>query len=668
MWLSIANDTNTVYMQSPQRARAYFFHAPAKKGCTNEKSIVYYEGFYVMGWNMAISDVLILLGGVALFLFGMSVMGDGLKRVAGNKLELILWKLSNTPIKGMLLGLGVTAAIQSSAATTIMVVGFVTAGMMKLSQAIPIILGANVGTSVTGWILCLSLLGAGGSGWVSLLSTTSLTAVVALVGTILRMNKHAAKRHVGDILLGFAVLMFGMSTMSGAVAPLKDSEGFKAMLLVFSNPILGILAGAVFTAVLQSASAAIGILQALSMTGAFAAETVLPIIMGVAIGASAPVLLGAIGATANGKRSALIYLFINVLGALICMIPFALGAALLPDSIRFNVVGPIDIALMNSLFRILAALVQLPFVKLLKRLACRLVPENPEDIKQQAMIDKLEDRFVAYPALAIEQSRIVITEMAETTKRNLTDALQLLTNWSDSGYAAVEKLENQVDAYEDKLGTYLVKVNRQELSRNQNKQISKFLHCITDIERISDHAMNVGDTAREMAQKKISFSPEAQREMDTLSAAVSEVVALAMDAFESENIPEAYRVEPLEELIDLLCDEMKLHHVDRLQSGSCTLDQGFVFNDLITDMERISDHCSNIALAMIELEEGVFDTHEYLHQLKQKETDSFHRYYEEYRQKYDLMTGDYALSSASRAPKSSATASAPADKSSSRLP
>ena len=622
---------------------------------------------------MGISNILSLLCGVALFLFGMSVMGDGLKRVAGNRLEVILWRLSSTPLKGVLLGLGVTAAIQSSSATTIMVIGFVNSGMMKGVQSIPIILGANVGTSVTGWLLCLSLLG-GGGGWVSLFSTATITAAVAIAGTVLRMTaKSTAKKHVGDILLGFAVLMFGMSAMSDAVLPLKESAKFRELLLLFDNPLLGILVGAAFTAVLQSASAAVGILQALSMTGAITAEAAIPIIMGIAIGASVPVLLSAIGAGPTGRRTSLVYLFINVLGTLICLVPYFVATALLPESIRHAAVGPVELAALNSGFRVLSTIVLLPFINGLRRLAHRLVKDRPEDLVQQAMIDRLEERFFAHPSLAIEQSKIVLAKMADTARENLVRALKLLSAWSDAEFAAVERLEEQVDTYEDKLGTYLVKVNRQELTPAQNKEISKFLHCISDIERISDHAMNVGEVAREIAEKKVVFSREAQRELNALVAAVEEIVDLAMGAFEAENVKEAYRVEPLEEMIDMLCDELKLHHVNRVQAGQCTLDQGFVFNDLLTDLERVADHCSNIAVAMIELEAGAFDTHEYLNSLRDAHSDSFKRYFEVYKNKYDLEQGDfsrgvYDLSKAESSAKSAASAAAPASVSSAREP
>jgi len=573
----------------------------------------------------------------------------------------------------VLLGLGVTAAIQSSSATTIMVIGFVNSGMMKGVQSIPIILGANVGTSVTGWLLCLSLLG-GGGGWVSLFSTATITAAVAIAGTLLRMvSKSAVKKHVGDILLGFAVLMFGMSAMSDAVLPLKESAKFRELLLLFDNPLLGILVGAVFTAVLQSASAAVGILQALSMTGAITVEAAVPIIMGIAIGASVPVLLGAIGAGPTGRRTSLVYLFINVLGTLICLVPYLIATALLPARVMGAAVGPVELAAINSGFRVLSTIALLPFINGLRRLAHRLVKDRPEDLIQQAMIDRLEDRFLTHPSLAIEQSKIVLAKMADTAQENLLRALKLLSTWSDGEYDAVERLENQVDTYEDKLGTYLVKVNRQELTPAQNKEISKFLHCISDIERISDHAMNVGEVAREIADKKVTFSPEAQRELNALVAAVEEIVGLAMGAFEAENVKEAYRVEPLEEMIDMLCDELKLHHVNRVQAGQCTLDQGFVFNDLITNLERVADHCSNIAVAMIELEAGAFDTHEYLNSLRDVHTDSFDRYFDMYKNKYDLTRGDfsqgiYDLSKAESSERSAAKAVAPASVSSSREP
>ena len=622
---------------------------------------------------MGITDIIKLLSGVALFMFGMSLMGDGLKKVAGSKLELVLYRLSSTPLKGVLLGTGVTAVIQSSCATSIMVVGFVNAGMMKLRQAIGVILGAILGTSVTGWVISLSYI-EGGSGVGKILSTATLTGVTAVIGILLRMfSKKVSRKHMGDILLGFAVLMFGMSTMSSSVSGLGDQPWFKGTLQSLSNPILGILVGAAFTAVLQSASAAVGILQALSMTGAITAEAAVPIIMGIAIGASVPVLLGAIGAGPTGRRTSLVYLFINVLGTAICLIPYFIANALLPESVRHGAVGPVELALINSGFRVLSTVALLPFINGLRRLAHRLVKDRPEDLVQQAMIDRLEERFVAHPALAIEQSKIVIAKMADTTQENLLRALKLLSKWSDAEYAAVERLENQVDTYEDKLGSYLVKVNRQELDPEQNKEISKFLHCISDIERISDHAMNLAEVAREIAEKKVTFSREAQQELNALVAAVEEIVGLAMGAFEEENVKEAYRVEPLEEMIDMLCDELKLHHVNRVQAGECTLDQGFVFNDLLTNLERVADHCSNIAVAMIELEIGAFDTHEYLNSLRDVHTDSFDRYFEHYKNKYDLEKGDfstgvYDLSRAESSARSAARAAAPAAVSSSREP
>ena len=440
-----------------------------------------------------------LLGGVALFLFGMTLMGDGLKKVAGNKLEIILYKLTSTPLKGVLLGTGVTAVIQSSSATSVMVVGFVNSGMMQVRQAIGIVLGSILGTSITGWILCLSDIS--GSGWVSLLSTATLTGVVAVVGIVLRMFcKDLTKHHIGDILLGFAVLMYGMSSMSGAVAPLKDSAAFIQLLTRFSNPLLGVLVGTVFTCILQSASAAVGILQ----------------------------------------------------------------------------------------------------------------------------------------ALAIEQSRLAIDSMARQAQDNILSAFSLLDKFSDEQFAALQENEEAIDHYEDKLGTYLIKITSKELTPRQTADVSKYLHTISDLERISDHSLNIGETAQELYTKKIVFSPTGARELKVMLAAVTRILEITINAFLDNDVAAAYRVEPLEELIDNLCDEMKLHHIDRLQTGECTLNHGFAFNDLLTNCERVSDHCSNIAVAMIELESDSFDTHEYINSVMAMHSHSFDEYYSEYSKEFQI--------------------------------
>ena len=584
---------------------------------------------------MSVADVISLLGGIALFLFGMSLMGEGLKKVAGSRLELVLYKLSSTPLKGVLLGTGVTAVIQSSSATSVMVVGFVNSGMMKVKQAIGVIMGAILGTSVTGWILCLSSL-EGGSGVVQLLSTEVLTGIVAVVGIILRMfTGKTSNRYVGEILLGFAVLMYGMSAMSGAVSPLRESEAFIRILTSFSNPILGILVGLAFTSVLQSASAAVGILQALAITGAVTFEVALPIVMGIAIGAAVPVLLSALGANLNGKRTAFIYLLIDVLGVLIWALLFYGANAIIHFTFLDTVMSSVSIALMNTLFRLATVIVLLPCIGLMEHMVELLFPDDGSAAEEQEM-DRLEERFLQHPALSIEQSRLVTNSMAERAEGNLLMAVGLRNRWSDKDFRMVGETESVIDRYEDKLGTYLMKITSKSLSQSQSEEVSKYLHTISDFERISDHALNISEAAKEIHDKELQFSPEACHELDVIESAVREILSIAVGAFVDNDPQRAARVEPLEEIIDGLCDEMKSHHVDRLQSGSCTLNQGFVFNDLLTNYERVADHCSNIAVAIIELESDSFDTHEYLNSVRAMKSSSFARYYEEYKQEYHL--------------------------------
>ena len=584
---------------------------------------------------MSVSDFISLLGGVALFLFGMSIMGDALKKVAGNQLELVLYNLTSTPIKGVLLGTGVTAVIQSSSATSVMVVGFVNSGMMKVNQAIGIVLGAILGTSVTGWVLCLSNLS--GGGWVALLSTSTLTALMATIGTLLRMiSRKQTTRHVGEILLGFAVLMYGMTAMSGAVEPLRESEVFINAMTSFANPLLGILVGIVFTSVIQSASAAVGILQALAATGAVTFEIALPIIMGIAIGAAVPVLLSALGANVSGKRTAFVYLLIDVLGVVIWGCIFYAVNAVVHFDFMDTTMTTVSIALANTLFRLATVVALMPLIGLLEKLVCMLVPDDSESSRERQKMDRLEERFLQHPALAIEQSRQVTDAMAQCAMENLLAAMALVHQYSDKGFRAVAETESTVDRYEDRLGTYLMKITGKELTARQSEEVSKYLHTISDFERISDHALNISEVAQEIHSKGMAFSEEASRELKVMEDAVSEILYLSIHAFVEGDLAAASRVEPLEEIIDGLCDELKLHHVDRLQKGVCTLSQGFVFNDLLTNFERVADHCSNIAVAMIELESDSFDPHEYLISLKKVRSHSFDQYYEDYRKKFSL--------------------------------
>ena len=587
-----------------------------------------------MRMQMNLNNIISLLGGVALFLFGMTLMGDGLKKVAGSKLELVLYRLSGTPLRGVLLGTGVTAVIQSSSATSVMVVGFVNSGMMKLRQAIAVILGALLGTSVTGWIICLSELE--GSGWVALFSTSTLSAVIAVCGIILRMfSRSQQRRHVGDIMLGFSVLMFGMQSMSTAVSPLRESAAFVRLITSFSNPLLGILAGALFTCILQSASAAVGILQALSVTGAVSFAAAYPVILGIAIGAAMPVLLSALGAKTDGRRTAFAYLEIELVGVILCGGLFYGANAAIGFTFMDMTMNAVSIAFVNTAFRFVTALALLPAIGLLEKLACALIKGEEEQDRVDAF-DRLDERFLAHPALAVEQSRQTVEDMGKAAQNNLLASVALLKTYSDEAFAHVESEEELVDRYEDRLGTYLMRITERELTRVENESVSKYLHTLSDFERISDHAMNIAEAAREINQKKLRFTGAAEHELGVLSAAVQEILDVASRAIFANDVELAYRVEPLEERIDVLCDELKLHHVERLQSGECSLENGFVFNDLLANFERVADHSSNLAIATIELCSDRYDTHEYVINLKELHSHRFDEYYEEYAKKYSV--------------------------------
>ncbi len=585
---------------------------------------------------MDISNLFSLFGGIALFLFGMGLMGDGLKKVAGSQMELILFRLSGTPLKGLLLGAGVTAVIQSSSATSVMVVGFVNSGMMKTKQALSVIHGALIGTSITGWIICLSYIGGSGS-LASLFSTSTIAATFAVIGILMRMTaKKASQKHVGDILLGFTVLMYGLQAMSGAVSPLRDSPAFLSLLTTFSHPLFGMLVGAAITAILQSASAAIGILQALSATGAIEFSVAYPIILGIAVGASVPVLLSAIGAKVEGKRTAFLYLFVELVAALLfALLYYGINAAV-DLGLQNRVMDPVSIAATNTIFRVLTAVFLMPFNRRFIMLAEKLIRISESERSQNASFDRLDERFLTHPSLALEQSRLTVNDMAGAACDAIRDATALVWQYSPEGFQKIERRENLVDEFEDRLGTYLVKLNARELNTRQNEDISKYLHTISDFERISDHAMNIAEVAQKINENKVHFSDEAAREMKILIAAVEEILSLSIGAFETDDIERAYAVEPLEERIDELCDEMKLHHVDRLKKGICTLNQGFPFNDLITNLERVADHCSNIAIAMIELNSDDFETHGYVINLKELHSHRFDEYYETYAEKYRI--------------------------------
>ncbi len=597
---------------------------------------------------MDLTSIFSLITGLALFLFGMQAMGDGLKRVAGNKLEGILWKLSSTPIKGVALGTGVTAVIQSSSATSCMVVGFVNSGIMTLAQAIGIIMGANIGTTATGWILSLSSVDGGGEAWwTAFLSTTFICCIFALIGILFKMlSKKTILKHSGDILLGFAILMSGMKLMSGSMEGLKDSPVFADMMHTFTNPLLGVLAGAVITAILQSSSASIGILQALAVgtmvineagvaTSAVNNGIALYLIIGMTIGASVPVLLSAIGANTNGKRTSLVYLIFNLFKALL-LTPLIWG---LDSAFNFPFMdapaNAISIALINTVISAATTIILIPFVKQFEQLVCALIKDKKVQ-KGSDILDRLEDRFLTHPAIAIEQSREVLMVMAEKSNRNLKRSIALVKNYESSEYDTTLSKEEVIDNYEDKLGTYLVKITGLPLNKAQSREVSKFLHTIGDFERIADHAVNISYVAKEINEKELVFSHEANRELDILASAVEEIVDISVQAFASNDIKVALMVEPLEETIDTLCDELKLRHIRRVQNGNCTLNQGFVFSDLITNYERIADHCSNIAVAIIELDNDEYDVHAYLSDIKAHKSAEFIHQYDEYKKKYSL--------------------------------
>ena len=585
-------------------------------------------------------SIIAFFGGIALFLFGITLMGDGLKKVAGDKLELFLYKLTSNAFKGMLLGVGVTAVIQSSSATSIMTIGFVNSGMMKFRQAVSIILGSILGTSITGWIVCLSAI-QGAGGWVALLSTATITGIVAIIGIYLRkFTQSQVKNQVGEILMGFAILMYGMTAITNAVKPFCETDSFLNFLSAMANPLIGILVGMVFTALIQSSAAAVGILQALAMTGVLQFQEAFPMLLGIAVGGALPVLISSIGANINGVRTALVHLLIDIFGSLICGVVFYALNAVFSFSIMSFTLSAVSMALLNTLFRFVIVVVLFPCVGLLEKMACAIVKDKPEETSTGEMLPEpianLEERFIQHPALALEQSHQAIDAMADLTQQCLQDAFDLLHNYSDEGFQKVKKAEKEVDMYEDALGAYIVKISARELSKKQNEQVYDFLHSITDFERISDHALNIAECAQEIHEKEIQFSDAAVRELVVLREAITEVVSLATSAFVNNDMELAVRVEPLEEHIDNLCDEMKSHHVERLQRGECALEKGFVFNDLITNYERISDHCSNIAVGMIEMDSDSFDSHKYLSGLKKLEDETFTSYFEEYQDKYSI--------------------------------
>ena len=581
---------------------------------------------------MDLFDVLTLLGGLSLFLFGMNLMGASLEKRAGSSLKILLGKLTSRKILGFLTGMGVTAVIQSSSATTVMVVGFVNSGLLTLRQAISVIMGANVGTTVTAWILSLTGLD-GDNSFVMLLKPTSFTPILALIGVVLTMMaKSDKKKDVGMILLGFAVLMFGMDTMSGAVAGLEEVPEFRNILLMFSNPVLGVLAGAGLTAIIQSSSASVGILQALSATGQVTYGAAIPIIMGQNIGTCVTAMISSVGANKNAKRAAVVHLLFNIVGTAVWLAVFYGINAVVQFSFVSHSIDQLGIAVVHTAFNILCTALLFPFSGLLEKMACRLVP----DTKAPEKIQILDERFLATPSVAIDRCQEVAETMARISMDALKTSCQLIEHYDPKSAQAVRETEQEADQYEDMLGTYLVKLGRADLNAADSRETAKLLHIIGDFERISDHAVNLVESAEEIRNKGLSFSVHAKQELAVLTAAVGEVMDLALDAFLQNDPALAAKVEPLEQVVDTLKEQLRNRHILRLQKGECTIELGFVWSDLLTSLERVADHCSNIAGCVIEMSHDSLDVHEYLDNVKAGGP-GFLRAYEAYAQKYALM-------------------------------
>ncbi len=580
---------------------------------------------------MDIFSFITLFGGLALFLYGMNLMSQGLEKLAGGKLEGILKKMTSNPVKSLFLGIGITAVIQSSSAVTVMLVGLVNSGIMQLSGTVGVIMGSNIGTTVTAWIL--SLVGIESDNvWVKLLKPESFSPILALVGIILMMSsKTSKKKDIGSIMIGFAILMYGMNFMSDSVSPLADMPEFTSMLTAFTNPLLGIVTGLVLTAVIQSSSASVGILQALSLTGGISYGMAIPIIMGQNIGTCVTALISSIGVNKNAKRVAVIHIAFNLLGTAVCLLLYFILHFVVDLTFIETAINPVGIAIVHSIFNITTTILLLPFSKQLVKLAEGTIKTEPE--KEIAFLD---ERLLKTPSIALQECNHITTEMAYVSKQSMMDAMDLLFAYNEKKASGVKALEGEVDIYEDRLGSYLVKLSGYDLSDTDSKQISKLLHTIGDFERISDHAVNVMEAAREIEEKRVPLSPEGVEEIKVATAAIREIMEIAIKAFDENDLELAYRVEPLEQVVDGIIEGIKLNHINRLQAGKCTIQQGFVLSDILTNYERVSDHCSNIAVAMIELSKSAFDTHEYLDKLKAMDDPEFRKMFTEYKQKYAI--------------------------------
>lgn len=585
---------------------------------------------------MDIFDMIGLVGGLAIFLYGMGLLSEKLEKIAGGKLEAIFEKLTSNRFKGLFLGMVVTAVVQSSTATTVMLVGFVNSGLMRLSQAISVIMGANVGTTVTTWILALSGLESDNV-WVQLLNPKNFSPILALIGVVMRMmSKQDRKKDIGGILIGFALLMTGMSGMTSAVAPLQHSAKFASLLTAFTNPVLGLIVGAVVTAILHSSAASVGMLQAISAsTKSFTFGMAIPIILGQNIGTCVTALVSSIGANKNAKRVAVVHLYFNIIGSIAVLIIYLIADALIDFSFKDLTVTGFTVAIVHTVFNLFTTALLLPFTELLEKLAYLTIKDREGRDEPEATV-LLDERFLKTPGMALEQCRNVTNRMASISKNTISLAIDTLKVFDEDKAQMIIEDEDSVDKYEDLIGTYLVKLSLRSMTAADNKTVSSILHAIGDFERISDHAVNLLDSAKEINEKGIEFSNQAKRELDVLFRALEDILKITIRAFTDQDETVAKRVEPLEEVVDNLCAEMKNRHILRLQEQVCTIEQGFVFTDILTNIERVSDHCSNIAVNIIQISDGSLENHEYLQNLKKADNEDFIRAVDEYSLKYLL--------------------------------
>ncbi len=579
-------------------------------------------------------DILTLVGGLALFLYGMDVMGDSLKKLAGGRLESFLAKLTSNRFKGFFLGLVVTAVIQSSSATTVMLVGFVNSGIMKLGQTIGIIMGANVGTTVTSWLLSLSGI-SGDAFWIKIFKPTSFTPILAAIGIIMTMvSKDRKKKDIGTILLGFAVLMFGMDAMSGAMDGLKDSPQFARVMVMFENPILGIITGTLLTAIIQSSSASVGILQAMALTGTIPYSMAIPIILGQNIGTTITPVLSAISGNTDSKRVAVACVYIKMIGVVIVASAFYILNSIIGFEFMKSNVTPFNVAVVHTLFNIISTVILIPFCTSLEKLTIKSIKGGKE--QEDQTFAALDERFLDMPGFAVEKAMDLLCSMARITTQSIKDATAMLNVFDASKVDEIKESESVVDKYEDKISTYLVKLSARDLTNKDSKQVTELLHVIGDVERMSDHAVNILEVAEEMNDKGIEFSADAQKDISVIVSAVCDIIDLTTNALIEEDLESAKLVEPLEQVIDRLKLKIKASHIERLKEGHCTVEYGFILADILTNCERIADHCSNIAVCMLEIAHGSMDTHEYLSHVKHDGENDFARRYSEFKEKYRL--------------------------------